>query len=172
MSDVVAAPQQIRPRFAVQAALLTVCMVAGWAWLAERYRLGIDPQISRCLPDTRVVLIDQDAALPARGGLVAFRAENLTPLFPDGTILVKILAGVPGDRIAVTEEVVAVNHRTVARGLAVAGRLGHLPADFVRTVTVPPDHYFVIGRSEDSFDSRYYGFVAGVHIIGPAWRLF
>ena len=172
MSEVVVVPQQVRPRFAVQAALLTVCMVAGWAWLAERYRLGIDPQISRCLPDTRVVLIDQDAALPARGGLVAFRATNLAPLFPDGTILVKVLAGLPGDRIAVTEEAVAVNREAVARGLALAERLGQRPADFVRTVTVSPDHYFVIGRSEDSFDSRYYGFVAGEHIIGPAWRLF
>lgn len=170
MSEIVVA--QIRPRFAVQAALLTVCMVAGWAWLAERYRLGIDPQISRCLPDTRVVLIDQDAALPARGDLVAFRAANLAPLFRDGTVLVKILVGLPGDRIAVTEEAVAVNHRTVARGLALAERLGHRPADFVRTAMVPPNHYFVIGQSEDSFDSRYYGFIAVEHVIGPAWRLF
>ena len=172
MSEVVAASQQIRPRFAVQAAMLAVCMVAGWAWLAERYRLGIDPQISRCLPDTRLVLIDRDAALPARGDLVAFRAANLAPLFPDGTILVKILAGLPGDRIAVTGQAVVVNHQAVARGLALAERLGQRPADFIRTVTVPPDHYFVIGWSEDSFDSRYYGFVAGEHIIGPAWRLF
>jgi len=72
----------------------------------------------------------------------------------------------------VTEETVAVNREAVARGLALAERLGHRPADFVRTVTVPPDQYFVIGRSEDSFDSRYYGFVADEHIIGPAWRLF
>lgn len=158
-------------RFAIRAAGLTLVLAIAFGYVAIRYRLGIDWQVSRCLPDTRVVLIDLWSAPPARGGLIAFRGQGLAPLFPDGTTMVKILAGVPGDQVTIEATRTTVNGQEVARGLALAERLGRPAAAFRRSLTVPDGHYFVIGQSPDSFDSRYLGLIQREQVRGTAWRL-
>ena len=44
-----------------------------------------------------------------------FEAQGLAPAFADGTLLVKRLAGLPGDLVDVTAEGVRVNGQLVAR---------------------------------------------------------
>lgn len=157
---------------------LLVCVPAltllggGMAFAGQRYRIGIDPQTVRCLPDVRAVAIDLTASPPKRGGLVAFAAQGLEPAFEDGTLLVKILAGLPGDQVAVTEQAVTVNGKTFAHGLALAASLGHQPADYVRSYTVPDAHFIALGDGPQSLDSRYYGPVPLAQVRGRAWKLF
>ena len=74
-------------------------------------------------------------AEPARGDIVVFESPV------DGKLLVKRVAGVPGDTVEV-------------RGLA---------------VVVPPERYFVAGDNRgNSFDSRYWGFLSRDRIRGRA----
>ena len=163
-------PGPWRP-FIVKAIIVTVVLFAGFHYAAGRYRLGIDWQVERCLPDTHVVLIDLRSSLPERDGLVAFRGQGLAPIFEDGTHMVKILVGLPGDRIEITPASTKVNDIEVATGLHLAERLGRKPEAFSRVFTVPPGHYFAVGISKTSFDSRYFGLIKEEQILGKAWRL-
>ena len=163
-------PGPWKPFFA-KAVLLTVVLTLAFGFVAKRYRLGIDWQVERCLPDTRVVLIDLWSGTPERGGLIAFRGMGLEPIFPDGTHMVKILVGLPGDRIEITPERTTVNDIEVAAGLGLAARLEQAPAAFSRSFVVPDGHYFGVGKSESSFDSRYFGLIKQEQVMGTAWRL-
>ncbi len=157
--------------FIVKAVIVTVILVIGFQYIAGRYRIGIDWQVERCLPDTRVVLIDLHSSLPVRNGLIAFRGRGLAPFFEEGTPMVKILVGLPGDRIEVTQASTTVNGVEVATGLHLATRLGQKPEAFARVISVPTGHYFAVGISETSFDSRYFGLIKQEQILGKAWRL-
>ncbi|MEZ5934843.1 MAG: signal peptidase I [Alphaproteobacteria bacterium] len=157
--------------FLFKAALVTITLVLSFEYIAKRYRLGIDWQVERCLPDTHAVLIDLRADVPKRGGLIAFRGQGLEPLFADGTHMVKILAGLPGDRIEITPERTTVNGIEVATGLHLAERLGQPPEAFARSFVVPEGQYFGVGKADSSFDSRYFGLIKQEQVIGKAWRL-
>nr|WP_247884674.1 S26 family signal peptidase [Azospirillum sp. OGB3] len=147
-------------------------LFAGGSYITDRYRIGIDPQISRCLPDTRVVLIDRWDQGVERGQLVAFAARGLTPYFKDGTTMVKVVDGVPGDHVAVGEASITVNGSEVGEGLALARTLGRPAGDFVRELVVSPGAVWVMGRTIDSYDSRYWGELPAAQIVGRAYRLF
>jgi len=169
-----AAARQREPwgRFALKAGALLAALYAAGAYVTDRYRIGIDPQISRCLPDTRVVLIDRWDRSVERGQLVAFAASGLAPYFKNGTTMVKVIDGVSGDRIAVNEAAVTVNGARVGEGLALARTLGRPAGDFVRDLVVSPGSIWVMGRTIDSYDSRYWGELPAAQIIGRAYRLF
>ena len=151
----------------VSAALL---LPGGYA--VARWGLAIDPQVVRCLPEVRAVLIDRWQPPTERGDLVVFEAQGLEPAFADGTLLVKRLAGLPGDLVDVTAAGVRVNGRLLADGLALAGKLGHAPADFTRRYRVPQGQFLALGTDPSSLDGRYYGPLPQDRIRGRARVLF
>lgn len=157
--------------FLLRATILTATLAFSFNYVAKRYRLGIDWQVERCLPDSHAVLIDLRSDIPKRGGLIAFRGQGLEPLFTDGTHVVKILVGLPGDHVDVTPDRTTVNDVVVAAALHLAERLGQPPEAFARRFVVPEGHYFGVGKSDNSFDSRYFGLIRQDQVIGKAWRL-
>lgn len=144
--------------------------VAGYA--ADRYGLAIDPQTVRCLPEVRAVLLDRVAKPQDRGDLVLFEAQGLEPAFQDGTLLVKLMAGLPGDWVEISTTGVRINGQLVAEGLDLATRLGHTPADFARQYQIPDGHFLPLGTARASLDGRYYGPIAADRIRGGALVLF
>ncbi len=151
----------------VSAALL---LPGGYA--VARWGLAIDPQVVRCLPEVRAVLIDRWQPPTERGDLVVFEAQGLEPAFADGTLLVKRLAGLPGDLVDVTAAGVRVNGQLLADGLALAGKLGHAAADFTRHYRVPQGQFLALGTDPSSLDGRYYGPLPQDRIRGRARVLF
>lgn len=127
---------------------------------------------------------------PKRGDIVTFASPA------DGTRLVKRVIGVPGDRIAMQDGWLSINGEKIKYDLvdddAVEKLKGdrvvpaehyveHLPGrDHVVTVipaapsihefreqVVPEGHFFMMGDNRDqSFDSRFFGFVPLEHIYG------
>lgn len=152
--------------------LLAVVLGTG-AYLGNRFHLGIDDQQELCLAGGhRWFLIDRQDLNLWRGDRVAFRADGrLAPWIPVGRVVVKQVAGVAGDRVAVTTAGITVNDRPVAEGLALSGKLGQSPQAFIRTETVPGGALWVIGTQPKSFDSRYWGPVDERQIIGRAYAL-
>jgi conjugal transfer pilin signal peptidase TrbI len=101
-----------------------------------------------------------------------FEAQGLEPAFADGTLLVKRLAGLPGDLVEVTAAGVRVNGQLLADGLALAGKLGHAAADFTRHYRVPQGQFLALGTDPSSLDGRYYGPLPQSRIRGRARVLF
>ena len=76
---------------------------------------------------------------------------------------IKRIVGLPGDRIE------SVNGRLILNGEPVPGERGELPDTKDLGETVPEGGYYVLGDARyDSFDSRHFGIVPAVDMLGPA----
>ena len=124
-----------------------------------------------------------------RGDIVVFKYP-----FDDHPYYVKRVIGLPGDRIHISDSVVFVNGKKLTEPYVIHDPLMDDPfgeefppaADSVpidrlrpewaarmmnyvrdRQLVVPPGHYFVMGDNrDDSWDSRYWGFVDRRAIVG------
>ena len=164
----------LRWRWAVLAVVTLGVVLGLGAYGAIRYRLGIDLQAHSCLESARVFLIDTFAGPEdvVQGDLIAFRAQGLgVPAF-EGRLFVKRAAGVPGDWVTVTPAATAINGMPMAQGLALAPALQRDPASLARHERVPVEHFWMLGETADSFDSRYWGFLPVARMIGKAYALF
>ena len=151
---------------------LTGALLPPAGYAADRYGLALDPQTVRCLPEVRAVLLDRAATPQSRGDLVLFEAQGLEPAFKDGTLLVKLMAGLPGDWVEISTSGVRINGQLRAAGLDLAAQLGHAPADFARQYQIPEGHFLPLGTARASLDGRYYGPIATDRIRGGAVVLF
>lgn len=159
--------------FLLQALLLLSVLLPALYMLGNRYRLGIDPQKSRCLPQ-QFFLIDRHNQSLILGQLYAFRAKNTTLFFRDGTQLVKRLVAGPGDRVAISELTaeIRINGHLIATGLPLTDKLKRPLAHFAGQRQLPSGEYWFLGECDNSFDSRYWGAVTEQQIIGRAYALF
>ncbi len=136
----------------------------------QRFTIGIDIQQIRCLPsDSRFYLIDHVDLEPHRGDRIAFRTdERMMPFFNERTVMVKAVAGVPGDLVALVDEDLRVNDITVSKGLPhdLKGPLQH--GAWIKPRALQSGEWVVIGHHPLSFDSRYWGIVDQTHLIGIA----
>ena len=159
-----------------QAAALTLKMLAIAALVfaaTTRYVIGLDPQGETSIPGHRLFIIDtKDQAIHARLQMVAFRTEGLEPWFADGTRMIKIVYGLPGDMIRVRPEGAWVNGEPALAELALAEPLGLTPEQVTQDYTLGPDEYFVAGLHPKSYDSRYFGPVKASQFIGRGYAPF
>jgi conjugal transfer pilin signal peptidase TrbI len=162
------------PAFLLRAVLSLLLVLGAGGYLAARFRLGYDDQVHQCLPPYRWFLIDRADRTVPRGTLIAFAASGrqMGPYFRDGQVIVKRVAGIPGDRVEVSPERVRVNDLPVGLGLALARTLKRLGSAFLRDEPVPAGHLWVMGATADSSDSRYWGFLPERQVIGRAYALW
>lgn len=105
---------------------------------------------------------------PRRGEVVVF--EPPIPNRGDRDFIKRVI-GVPGDRIELREEQVYVNGEPLAEPYLNGGRTTCFGQ--YCDVTLPPDHYFVMGDNRNnSSDSRFWGPVPGDKIIGKALLIY
>ncbi|NRC34222.1 signal peptidase I [Pseudomonas aeruginosa] len=165
------APKGSYKAFALKAIPIAL-LVGGLAYYASsRFSLGIDPQENTCLP-WRVFVIDKHDVTPERGAIFAFKAKDLRPFFQEGTHMIKVIDGLPGDRVKVTPEQVLVNGKEVGEGLRLSKPLKKPAGRFVREEIVPANKYWFMGKTLDSFDSRYWGYVQKSDLIGRAYPIW
>ena len=109
-----------------------------------------------------------------RGDFVMFEMKGVPP-FPDGTRFSLFLAGLPGDHVEVTrDERILINGKEAGRGLSRLRLRGqNRPIDdFVFSGRLPEKKYYVLGDTEYSFDSRYWGPIDESQIIGRTRALY
>jgi conjugal transfer pilin signal peptidase TrbI len=159
-------------RFIVKALPILLLVLAAERYIGQRFLIGGDDQVDRCLPDKWVYLIDTHNKDIWRGDLIAFRAERMAPFFKDGQIIVKIAAGVTGDTIHVDPQHTIINGERIIDGLPLTEKLKKPATQFKRHETIPPAAYWVTGQTDKSFDSRYWGYVYDHQVIGRAYALF
>lgn len=165
-------PRRLSVRFLATGLGLSLMLAGGVVALAERYSIAIAGQASLCLPPYRIWLIDKHDTTPTRGDIFAFKSQGLSPVFNDGTLIVKVLEGMPGDMAKVNAEGSFINDHLVGEGMAVATNLGLDPARYYRSGTIEEGRYWFFGKTNDSFDSRYWGAVDQSQITGKAYPLW
>lgn len=153
--------------------LIFVLLHALFAWFSHRFVVGHDAQKFLCLDgEHRWYLIDRGQRSPELGDFVAYRSdEKMAPQIPLGTLVVKRVAGLPGDSVDLEPQGLRIQgemhparypHRfqLMERALPVGARL-----------IVPEDGIWVMGDHPKSFDSRYFGPIEDRLIIGVAHAL-
>jgi len=112
---------------------------------------------------------------PKRGDIVVFKVDQIKMMTtqPPGTLYMKRVAGLPGERVRITDGKLYINDQPVVLKnkageipyvTMTAGRF--LPEQDV-TITVPDAHYFFLGdASTNSYDSRFWGCVPATEIQG------
>lgn len=143
---------------------------AGALWVASAwFGVGITENLTTSL-DGSVYVYRQGMPF-GRGDLVAYRWHG-GATYPAGTIFIKQVVGLPGDRIEVRDGAFWVGDHYVgaAKPFSKAG----VPLTPAPEGVVPPGAYFVATPSPDSLDSRYAlsGNIPQSAIIGRAYALF
>ena len=125
--------------------------------------------LTESLPGTLFLI--QKSTLPNRGDLVAFRWQASRP-YPQGSLFVKCLVGVPGSIVSASGRDFFVDGQPAGRAKERA-RTGE-SLEIGPVGTIPDEHYYVAGAHPDSLDSRYRltGWVARQQIVGKAHRIF
>lgn len=160
--------------FSIKAAVVfTVMALAGMAF-ASRFLIVGDPQKVRCIPGYTVYLVDKKDTELERGQIYMFLSKDLSPIYEEGTKMLKFLRAVPGDEIEIKEnDQIFINGEVSAWGLSLAQeKLGQPSSNFYGKTRLKNDQYWFLGISPQSFDSRYWGAVKRENIIGRAYPLF
>lgn len=119
------------------------------------------------LPGDHVIVhqVAYQAADPQQGDVVIYR-------YPDenGKRFLHRVIGLPGDQIAIRDQVVYVNGEALSepytRHSDRSSMAGHV-RDHLPPITVPPETYFLMGDNrEESLDSRFLGPINKAHVLG------
>ncbi|MFZ2449249.1 MAG: signal peptidase I [Methylovulum miyakonense] len=165
-------PKASPVRFLLRAMPILIGVLAIEYTIGQRFLIGGDDQVDRCLPGKSIYIIDTANKDIWRGDLIAFRAERMAPYFKDGQVVVKIAAGVTGDHVKVDSLQTTINGSVIIEGLPLIGKLKQSSSTFKRDETIPPASYWVTGKTPNSFDSRYWGVVYDHQVIGRAYAVF
>ena len=141
-------------------------------WLIARWGLGVDSQRN---PSNlfRVYLHCKQDSHIERGVFVPFPVEGFAPVIPDGTVFVKRIVALEGDRVELRRNELLINGTPAARINPVILARAGLPFSRLDDIeVVPPGHAIVLGAAPDSFDSRYFGLVAVARFQGTAVPLW
>jgi signal peptidase I len=97
--------------------------------------------------------------------------DQPTPEKADVNFIKRVVAG-PGDRLSIRNGRVILNGKAQKEPF-IAPCGGGEGCDFPRTITIPADHYFMMGDNRGSSDdSRFWGPVPRKWIIGPAFATY
>lgn len=119
--------------------------------------------------NTKLIPVDE----PDRDAIIVFRY----PEEPDKDFIKRVIA-IPGDVFEIRNKKVFVNHEPLEQPYAVYTDTHVIPAqvnprDNLGPVTIPPHSYFVMGDNRDnSYDSRFWGFVDASEIRGKAFIIY
>jgi signal peptidase I len=104
---------------------------------------------------------------PQRGDVIVFSTDDISKLQEENfknEAFIKRVIGLPGDTVSVSDGIVYVNQKPLQEKY-----IAEKPNQDFGPVTVPPNHYFVMGDNRNnSYDSRFWGFVPKRDIIGRA----
>lgn len=174
-------------------------LTAGFIEMATKdYMFMVPRKEHRCLPWIYYVL-KKHVVPHEHGDLVSFKGVAI-PRYPDGARMVKMVAGLPGDKIEVkvfSEEerdnnIIEYekegqlfkrrlqgrilihrkhNSKTIDLGVIESDSLGEKLPMVLKDEVIPHGKMFVIGLYPRTYDSRYWGLIDEKQIIGQAYPL-
>ena len=137
------------------------------------YAFAYDPNEERCLPDLHLALLIKNKSPTGivNGDLVFWKpADALTYVTQE--FVVKQVAGIAGDRLAIKGDQVTINGSLVVTGLPLSSLYSQAIKDFERNEIIPVGKVFMIGTHPLSNDSRYWGYLNIAAIEGMAYKIY
>ncbi len=87
-----------------------------------------------------------------------------------GDTFIKRVIGVPGDRLSIEDGFARINGKLQGQSFIKPCQQGDPQCDYPTPITIPPDHYFMMGDNRGaSDDSRFWGPVPKDWLIGEAF---
>lgn len=140
--------------------MVVLALVLARVFIVEPFRIDSASMVPTLQAGDQV-LVDKRAykdALPRRGELVVFHAPRT------GDVTLKRAIGLPGDTVGIEDGVLVVNGRRQTEPYADPEAIDSV---YFGPVRVRAGSVFVLGDNRaDSFDSREFGAVARVDLIG------
>jgi conjugative transfer signal peptidase TraF len=149
-------------RWTILAWTLVLVVVGGQAVLAlVGISIGINPTASQ---PHRLFIVLHGRSF-GREDLVAFRFGG-SRYYPEETIFVKVVKGLPGDRLEIREDRTVRLNGARLDSVRATDSHGRTVEPFRFEGVIPENDYFLYSATPNSYDSRYYGLVAKSQIIG------
>lgn len=159
-------------QFLLKAAIALLVVIALGSYVFERYRLGIDTQVVKCLPWT-LFIVDTHNKEIRSGEYFAYRAFGMQPVIPDGQWAAKQAAAVAGDHVSISRKETLINGTPRKDGrLFNVSSLDLDYNDLTRELIVGEDEIFGMGTLPESYDSRYVGPMKKSQIIGRVYPIY
>ncbi|MGI2205202.1 S26 family signal peptidase [Shewanella oncorhynchi] len=154
--------------------LLPFCIAAVMAtamtWFSHSYKLILVLNSDKCLPGS-VFVVDTQQKKVNSGELVMFKSPQ-TDILPAGINIIKLVAGVEGDRVDIGRfSVTNKNHKFPAPIDSAANALNIDVQKLIGTRTVENGGIFVLGTEPGSYDSRFFGSIKTQQVIGRAYLI-
>ena len=156
--------------------VLATLLLPLFVFVFDNFKVVLDNQAIRCLPE-RIYLINSFAR-PHKLDYVYFSADVLrrnniaNHYLRAHDKVIKKLVGVPGDHLVINHDGVWINNILISSDLSDAKLLYKMDEhSFYKDEVIPTGSYFVVGTSQYSNDSRYWGYLPERDAIGKATGL-
>ncbi len=126
-------------------------------------------QFSGCLSQ-KIFLVSKNEHEVVHGGIYAVTLDRDVLIAKKGAKLLKIVAARGGDTVRVEDDGVWVNDKTFL-AVPLQGIAGRLKVDLgtlKKTITVPPHQLYLVGNTDRSYDSRFWGTIDEKNVVGRA----
>lgn len=141
-----------------------------FSYLQDNWKLGIDPQVVKCLPYDFFVISRSKPDEVTRGKMYEYASKGQAPVMKDGLRLVKIAAAVAGDKVVVSQQGVFINGQKWGDlNPEVMRKTKWAVADVTRSYVVAPGKVLMLGTLPRSYDGRYFGPVDIQQLNGRAY---
>ncbi|MFH0788268.1 MAG: signal peptidase I [Pseudomonadota bacterium] len=155
--------------FKIPSGSMKPTLLVGDHILVNKFIFGIKLRVPFTSINTTLIPV----SVPKRNDVVVF----IYPVDPKKDFIKRVI-GLPGDTVQIKDKQVYINHLPMEDLHGVHSDQmvipeAEQPRDNTGPVIIPPNKLFVMGDNRDeSYDSRYWGFVDQKEIIGQAFIIY
>lgn len=137
------------------------------------FKLGLTFHDVKCLDGTGYFIFKSRPDELIKGEKYAYSSFGLKPLLADGSTVIKIAAGLPGDKVTVNDQGVFINDKKWGDlNPVVLQKTKRTVQSVTREFVVGKDEVLMMGTLPRSYDGRYTGPVRRTQLTGRAWKLW
>lgn len=136
-----------------------------------RYTFGYG-LLNGCLPADFYMIDHSDKSIKT-GELIAFNMPKSVRFIPENERVIKIVAGVGGDKLKVTMDGVYNGDKFFEANARRISKKYNIPSILIeKELIIPEGEVFLIGQTNHSWDSRFWGTVKLNSVIGKTYAIF